>query len=98
VIALNPEVLLLDEVTASLDPIATKRIEKLILLLSKKIPIIMVTHSLQQAVELSNYIAFLLEGKIIEYGKTKKVFLRPKDKRTENYITGRYENIIHDGQ
>ncbi|MCD5410251.1 MAG: phosphate ABC transporter ATP-binding protein PstB [Clostridiales bacterium] len=89
-LAMEPEVLLMDEPTASLDPIATGRIEELISQLKKDYAIIIVTHSMQQAARISDKTAFFLMGEIVETGKTKEVFTTPKDKRTEDYITGRF--------
>ncbi len=89
-LAMEPEVLLMDEPTASLDPIATGRIEELISQLKKDYAIIIVTHSMQQAARISDKTAFFLLGEIVEAGKTKEVFTTPKDKRTEDYITGRF--------
>ncbi|MGV8145431.1 MAG: phosphate ABC transporter ATP-binding protein PstB [Alkaliphilus sp.] len=89
-LAMEPEVLLMDEPTASLDPIATGRIEELITELKKDYAIIIVTHSMQQAARISDKTAFFLLGEIVETGKTKEIFTTPKDKRTEDYITGRF--------
>lgn len=89
-LAMEPEVLLMDEPTASLDPIATARIEELINELKKEYAIIIVTHSMQQAARISDKTAFFLMGEIVEKGKTKEIFTVPKDKRTEDYITGRF--------
>lgn len=88
-IAMEPEVLLMDEPTSALDPIATTKIESLILELRKKYTIIIVTHSMAQAQRISDNTAFFYQGKIIEQGKTKQIFLNPKNKRTEDYINGR---------
>ncbi len=89
-IALKPKILLMDEPTASLDPVSTLKIETLIRNLRKDFTIILVTHQMQQAARVADYTAFLLEGKLIEYSKTKELFSKPKDKKTENYITGRF--------
>ncbi len=89
-IAMEPEVILMDEPTSALDPIATSKIEELIEELKKDYTIIIVTHSMQQASRVSDETAFFLMGEIIEYDKTKKIFQNPKDKRTEDYITGRF--------
>jgi len=89
VIALEPEVLLMDEPTSALDPIATLKIEKLITKLSAKVTIIIVTHSMAQAQRLSDNTVFFYQGKVDEYGKTKKIFTNPKNKRTIDYINGK---------
>ena len=89
-LAVKPEVLLMDEPTSALDPISTSKIEDLALELKKKYTIIMVTHNMQQAVRISDYTAFFLLGEIIEYSETEKMFSTPQDKRTEDYITGRF--------
>lgn len=89
-IAMSPEVILMDEPTSALDPIATAKIEELIEQLKEEYTIIIVTHSMQQASRISDYTAFFLLGEIIEFDKTKKIFSTPTDKRTEDYITGRF--------
>ena len=89
-LAVEPEVLLMDEPTSALDPISTAKIEDLAVELKKKYTIVMVTHNRQQAVRISDKTAFFLLGKIIEYNKTEILFSRPADKRTEDYITGRF--------
>ena len=89
-LAVEPEVLLMDEPTSALDPISTAKIEDLAVELKKKYTIVMVTHNMQQAVRISDKTAFFLLGKIIEYNKTEILFSRPADKRTEDYITGRF--------
>lgn len=89
-IALEPEVILMDEPTSALDPIATLKIEELIMELKKDFTIIIVTHSMQQAARISDKTAFFLHGEIVEYNETTKVFHTPQDKRTEDYITGRF--------
>ena len=89
-LAVKPEVLLMDEPTSALDPISTSKIEDLALELKKKYTIIMVTHNMQQAVRMSDYTAFFLLGEVIEYSETEKMFSTPQDKRTEDYITGRF--------
>lgn len=89
-IAMSPEVILMDEPTSALDPIATAKIEELIEQLKEDYTIIIVTHSMQQASRISDYTAFFLLGEIIEFGETKKIFNTPEDKRTEDYITGRF--------
>ena len=89
-IAVEPEVLLMDEPTSALDPISTSKIEDLILELKKKYSIVIVTHNMQQATRISDKTAFFLLGEVIEYDDTEKVFSNPSDKRTEDYITGRF--------
>ena len=89
-IAVEPEVLLMDEPTSALDPISTSKIEELALDLKKKYTIIIVTHNMQQAVRISDKTAFFLLGELVEYDDTEKLFSEPKDKRTEDYITGRF--------
>ena len=89
-LAVEPEVLLMDEPTSALDPISTSKIEDLALQLRQKYTIVMVTHNMQQAARISDRTAFFLLGKIIEYDETEKLFSIPKDKRTEDYITGRF--------
>lgn len=90
-IAMHPKILLMDEPTAALDPIATLKVEELILELKKEYTIVLVTHSLQQATRVSDMTAFFLNGELIEYNRTKRIFTNPKDKRTEDYISGRYQ-------
>ena len=89
-LAVEPRVLLMDEPTSALDPISTSRIEELALQLKDKYTIIMVTHNMQQAVRISDNTAFFLLGELVEFGKTDDLFSQPKDKRTEDYITGRF--------
>lgn len=89
-LAVQPEVILMDEPTSALDPISTNKIEDLVLELKKNYTIIMVTHNMQQAVRVSDNTAFFLLGEVIEYSKTEQLFSMPADKRTENYITGRF--------
>lgn len=89
-LAVKPKVLLMDEPTSALDPISTSKIEELALQLKEKYTIVIVTHNMQQAVRISDYTAFFLLGELIEFGKTEDVFSYPKDKRTEDYITGRF--------
>lgn len=89
-LAVQPEVLLMDEPTSALDPISTSKIEELASELKSQYTIVMVTHNMQQAVRISDYTAFFLLGDLIEYGETQKIFEQPKDKRTEDYITGRF--------
>jgi len=88
--AVSPEVILMDEPTASLDPVATMKIEELMEDLKKEYTIIIVTHNMQQAARISDKTAFFLSGELIEFDKTNKVFGNPADKRTEDYITGRF--------
>lgn len=89
-IAVNPEVLLMDEPTSALDPISTGKIEDLSETLKKQYTIIIVTHNMQQAVRISDRTAFFLLGNMVEYGTTDQIFNTPQDKRTEDYITGRF--------
>ena len=89
-LAVEAEVLLMDEPTSALDPISTSRIEELALQLKEKYTIIIVTHNMQQAVRISDNTAFFLLGELVEMGETEKLFSQPKDKRTEDYITGRF--------
>ena len=89
-LAVEPEVLLMDEPTSALDPISTGKIEELALDLKEKYSIIMVTHNMQQATRISDKTAFFLLGEVVEYNKTDNIFSNPKDKRTEDYITGRF--------
>ena len=89
-LAVQPEVILMDEPTSALDPISTNKIEDLVLDLKKDYTIIMVTHNMQQATSVSDNTAFFLLGEVIEYDKTEKLFSMPADKRTEDYITGRF--------
>lgn len=89
-IAVRPEVLLMDEPCSTLDPQATARVEELMRELKAKYTIIIVTHNMQQAARVSDDTGFMLLGELIEFGKTKEIFTAPKDKRTEDYITGRY--------
>ena len=89
-IAVEPEVVLMDEPTSALDPISTLKIEDLALELKKKYTIIIVTHNMQQAARISDKTAFFLNGEIIEYDSTEKIFSMPKEKKTEEYITGRF--------
>ena len=89
-LAVEPEVLLMDEPTSALDPISTSKIEDLAMDLKKDYTIVMVTHNMQQAVRVSDNTAFFLLGEVIEYNDTEKLFSIPADKRTEDYITGRF--------
>lgn len=89
-IAMEPDVILMDEPTSALDPIATQKIEELILSLKEEYTIIIVTHNMNQAVRISDFTAFFLLGEIVEFNETEKLFKRPKQKKTEDYITGRF--------
>lgn len=89
-LAVKPEVILFDEPCSALDPISTAKIEELIFKLKKDYTIIIVTHNMQQAARVSDYTGFFLLGELIEFGKTQDIFTNPKDKRTEDYITGRF--------
>ncbi|MFA7573434.1 MAG: phosphate ABC transporter ATP-binding protein PstB [Lutispora sp.] len=88
--AVEPEVLLMDEPTSALDPASTTKIEDLMENLKKQYTVIIVTHNMQQAGRISDYTAFFLNGEIVEYDKTENIFYKPRDKRTEDYITGRF--------
>ena len=88
-LAVQPEVLLMDEPTSALDPISTSKIEELAVELKKNYTIIIVTHNMQQAARISDKTAFFLLGEMVEFGDTEELFATPKDKRTEDYITGR---------
>ena len=90
VLAVEPEVILMDEPASALDPIATSKIEDLIGDLKKEYTVVIVTHSMQQAARISDYTAFFLMGELVEIGNTRDIFFKPRDKRTEDYITGRY--------
>lgn len=89
-IAVRPDVILMDEPTSALDPISTEKIEALMLELKKKYTIITVTHNMQQAARVADYTAFFHLGKLIEYDETETIFVNPKEKKTEDYITGRF--------
>ena len=89
-LAVRPQVLLMDEPTSALDPISTSRIEELALQLKERYTIVMVTHNMQQAVRISDNTAFFLLGELVEFGQTEKLFSQPKEKRTKDYITGRF--------
>ncbi|NBI06772.1 phosphate ABC transporter ATP-binding protein PstB [Senegalia massiliensis] len=89
-LAMEPDVLLMDEPTSALDPVATSKIEELIEELKNKYTIVIVTHSMQQAGRISDNTAFFLMGRLVEFGKTADIFSNPQDKRTEDYITGRF--------
>lgn len=89
-LAMKPEVILMDEPTSALDPIATAKIEDLILQLKQHYTIVIVTHNMQQAARISDYTAFFLLGEMVEYEETERLFSHPRDQRTEDYITGRF--------
>ena len=89
-LAMNPEILLLDEPTSALDPNATAKIEELIVELKKNVTIMMVTHNIAQAARVSDFTSFLYLGDLVEYGTTKQLFTAPKDRRTEEYLTGKF--------
>ena len=89
-LAVEPQVLLMDEPTSALDPISTSRIEELAMQLKEKYTIVIVTHNMQQAVRISDCTAFFLLGELVEFGGTEQLFSQPKEKRTEDYITGRF--------
>ena len=89
-LAVEPQVLLMDEPTSALDPISTSRIEELAMQLKEKYTIVIVTHNMQQAVRISDCTAFFLLGELVEFGSTEQLFSQPKEKRTEDYITGRF--------
>ena len=89
-LAVEPEVLLMDESTSALDPISTSKIEDLAVELKSKYTVIMVTHNMQQAARVSDSTAFFLLGELVEFGRTEQLFSTPEDKRTEDYITGRF--------
>ena len=89
-LAVEPDILLMDEPTSALDPISTPKIEELCAQLKEKYTIVIVTHNMQQAVRISDYTAFFLLGDLVEFSETEKMFSQPEDKRTEDYITGRF--------
>ena len=89
-LAVEPRVLLLDEPCSALDPIATGRIEELLLQIKDQLTVVIVTHNMQQAARVSEYTVFMLMGEMVEYGLTRQMFTKPTDKRTEDYITGRF--------
>lgn len=89
-LAVSPEVILMDEPTSAVDPIAAGKIEDLIVSLKSKYTVVIVTHNLQQAARISDYTAFFYKGRVIEFGETRRVFTAPREKLTENYITGRF--------
>lgn len=89
-LAVNPQVILMDEPASALDPLSTAKIEELIFTLKKSITIVIVTHNMQQAARVSDYTAFFLTGEMIEFGATRNIFTAPADERTQNYITGKF--------
>ncbi len=89
-LAFNPDVILLDEPTSALDPVATKKVEELLIQLKEHYTILLVTHNMSQAARISDYSMFMYLGELIEYGKTKEMFINPVDKRTEEYLTGKF--------
>jgi phosphate transport system ATP-binding protein len=89
-LAIEPDVILMDEPTSALDPISTLKVEELVQELKKDFSIIIVTHNMQQAARISDKTAFFLNGEVVEYAETDKIFSMPSDKRTEDYITGRF--------
>jgi phosphate transport system ATP-binding protein len=90
VLAVDPEVLLMDEPASALDPISTSKLEELIGELKKNYTIVIVTHNMQQAARVSDYTGFFLNGNLIEFNRTNEIFLNPAEKKTEDYITGRF--------
>ncbi len=90
VLALQPEIILLDEPTSGLDPISTGKVEAALLELKKEYTVILVPHSVQQAARAADFAAFFLQGELVEYGEGKSIFTTPKEKRTEDYVTGRF--------
>ena len=89
-LAVEPHILLMDEPCSALDPIATARIEELLLEIKEQLTVVIVTHNMQQAARVSEYTAFMLMGELVEFGQTQQIFTKPSDKRTEDYITGRF--------
>jgi phosphate transport system ATP-binding protein len=89
-LAVKPRIILFDEPTSALDPISTSRIEDLIINLKKDYTIVIVTHNMQQAARISDYTGFFLMGQLIEFGQTRQIFRNPKERSTEDYITGRF--------
>ena len=89
-LAVEPEVILMDEPTSALDPISTNKMEELMVELKKQYTVVIVTHNMQQAGRIADKTAFFLSGEVVEYGNTEDIFYRPRDKRTEDYITGRF--------
>jgi phosphate transport system ATP-binding protein len=90
VLAVEPEIILMDEPTSALDPISTAKVEELMDVLKRNYTVVIVTHNMQQAGRISDKTAFFLNGEVIEFGKTEEIFYKPRDKRTEDYITGRF--------
>jgi phosphate transport system ATP-binding protein len=90
VLSLEPEVIMLDEPTSALDPVSTSKIESLLVNLKQKYTIILAPHNVQQAARVADYAAFFLMGELIEYAPGKQMFMTPRDKRTQDYITGRF--------
>jgi len=89
-LAFKPDIILLDEPTSALDPVATSKIEDLLITLKEQYTIIMVTHNMSQAARISDYSLFMYLGELVEYGKTKNMFTNPQDRRTEEYLTGKF--------
>jgi phosphate transport system ATP-binding protein len=89
-LAFRPDVILLDEPTSALDPVATKKVEELLVQLKEEYTILLVTHNMSQAARISDFSMFMYLGELIEYGKTKDMFVKPVDKRTEEYLTGKF--------
>ena len=89
-LAFQPDVILLDEPTSALDPVATKKIEELLIALKEHYTILLVTHNMSQAARISDYSMFMYLGELVEYGKSKEMFINPKDKRTDEYLTGKF--------
>ena len=89
-LATDPEIILFDEPTSALDPIATGSIEELIGEIKQKVTVLIVTHNMQQAARVSDFTAYMYLGEVIEYGETRDIFMKPKRKETEDYITGRF--------
>jgi phosphate transport system ATP-binding protein len=89
-LAVNPEVILMDEPCSALDPVATSRIEDLIFELKEQYTIVIVTHNMQQAQRASDFTAFFMQGKLVEFNQTSELFLRPKERQTEDYVSGRF--------
>ena len=89
-LAMQPEIILMDEPASSLDPVSTNHIEDLLFELKERYTIVIVTHNMQQAARVSNYTAFMDLGNMVEFGETDQIFTRPREKRTEDYVTGRF--------
>ncbi|MCL6466563.1 MAG: phosphate ABC transporter ATP-binding protein, partial [candidate division WOR-3 bacterium] len=89
-LAVGPEIILLDEPASALDPFSTAKLEELIVQLKKYYTIVIVTHNLQQAARVSEYCAFLMLGELVEFGPTERIFTKPQDKRTEDFLTGKF--------